>query len=168
MSAPLRRSARIAAYHAARLAAKREDSMKKECRCCWEEKSDTEHWDLLVERERIDAQIGVCDCLICKIRKENNNQHEANCAFCYSHPEWRLWSHNFVAMSQALKDVKGDDAKELIAIATLYYLMDHIEWLLAHEPMKEALSLRCAHFMSEAKSEHLHQLSKEMMEKLSK
>lgn len=161
MSAPLRRSARIAAYRAARLAAKKDD-----CRCCWEEKSDTNHWDLIVERERIDALIGKCDCVICKIRRENNNQHEANCAFCYSHPEWRMWSHNFVAMSQAMKDVKDDDANELVAIATLYYLMNHIEWLLAHEPMKEALSERCAHFMSKAKSEHLHQLSKEMIEKL--
>ncbi len=166
MSAPLRRSARIAAYRAARLTAEREASIKNNCRCCLEEKSDTYDSDLLVQRERIDAQIGVCDCLICKIRKENNNQHEANCAFCYSHPEWRLWSHNFVAMSQAVKDVKDDDAKELVAIATLYYLMDHIEWLLAHEPMKEALSKRCGHFMSEAKSEHLHRLSLELLEKL--
>ncbi len=158
MSTPLRRSAR--------LAAKRAVAQKNECRCCWEEKSDTYHWDLLVERQRIDALIGDCDCVICKIRKENNNQHEANCAFCYAHPEWRLWSHNFVAMSRAVKDVKNDDAKELIAIATLNYLMDHIEWLLAHEPMKEALLERCYYLIREATTEHLRHLSQEMKEKL--
>jgi hypothetical protein len=110
-----------------------------------------------IERNRIIGFLADCKCKFCV--SETKGNHEANCEWCRTHPEWRLISHNLTILMENMEKLRTKAAKVSGALAVMSYINDNvIDFAKAHEKFKQTVIQKCKEFVADCADKTLLRL----------